>query len=424
MGDRGHLRLDGEGCLPAGHSKLLGLPVAITIVHRPGGDRKQEQAIALRVVDADFTDADELLAAAREIHGWRRIDAILGLTELSLYPVSVVATELGARGNSPATLRYTQDKAAMRQRLADCGVSTTAHRVCADVAEAAEFARDCPNGMILKPVDGNGGTGVFLVREPSALAAGWTWTAASAGAWAWEAKAKRRPRVLAEEYLTGREFSVETLSTDGKHRVLAVTAKHTTGPPYFVETGHDVPAVLPAAHHTAVTGTALDALDAIGYTWGPAHTEVMLSEDGERATIIEINARQGGDQIWEMVELVTGGDMIIGSVLTLAHGSPPPALAIRSGGAAIRYLTPNPGRVISVEGLVDALAVEGVLRVSDLCRPGDIVKPLGDSWNRTGYVLTAAASTSAAAAAAEVAASHLRIHTVAVGSTTGGLDAR
>lgn len=392
--------------------KLVGLPVAVTIVHRPGGDRELAESVALNVVDADFTRVDDLLRAARSVHARRPIDAVLGLTELSLYPVSVVAAELGVRGNSPATLRLAQDKAAMRRRLADKGVSSAAYRVCADLAEAAEFAHQCPDGMILKPVGGNGGTGVFLVREPAELSAGWSWTTTATAGWTWQDAVGESRQVLAEEYLTGRELSVEILSAAGEHRVLAVTGKHTTGSPYFTETGHDLPAILSPAEHDLLVDTVVDALDAIGYAWGPSHTEVMLSPHGDRATIVEINARQGGDRIWELVHLTTGWDMIAGAVLALTHGVLPSGVAPSAGGAAVRFVTPRPGRVVAVEGLAEALEVPGVLRVSELCRPGDMVTPLSDSWGRAGYVLAAGPDTTAAAAAADRAASLLVIRTV------------
>lgn len=412
MGTVPHLLLVGPRTDVLG--KLYGLPVVVTIVHRPGGDRALEEAMAARVLDVDFTNVDELLAAARDLHAWRPFDGMLGLTELSLYPVSVVADALGVRSNSPTTLDYAQDKAAMRRRLAEAGVTATAHRVCGSMTDAMAFAEQCPGGMILKPVSGNGGTGVSLVREPGDVAAAWEWATTSAtfapGS-AWRATGTETPRVLAEEYLTGREFSVETLSVNGKHQLLAVTGKHTTGAPHFVELGHDVPAPVSMAEHAVLAGVAIDALDAIGYTWGPCHTELVLSEDGRRATVVEINARQGGDQIWELVHLATGWDMIAGSVHVLGHGVLPSDPGPPTGGAAIRYLTAPPGTVVAIDGVLDALAIDGVLRVGELCALGQVVSPLGNSWDRLGYVIATGSDNAAAAAAADRAVACLTIHT-------------
>ncbi|MGW1533388.1 ATP-grasp domain-containing protein [Streptomyces aureus] len=390
--------------------KFVGLPVALTVVHRPGGDRELEASLSLDVVDADFTDADALLAVAREVHARRPVDAVLGLTELSLHPVSVVAEALGARGNPPATLALTQDKAAMRARLRDRGLGTVAHRVCAGVEEARALIRGCPAGVVLKPVDGNGGTGVHLARTEEELDRAWAWASGARTGFAWP-QGESPSRVLAEEFLTGREFSVESLSAAGRHRVLAVTRKHTSGAPHFVETGHDLPAPLPPDRYRAVADAAVDALDAVGYAWGPCHTEVMLAEDGERATVVEINARQGGDQIWELVHHVTGVDLLQGAVLALAHGVLPGPATGLAGGASIRYLTPRPGRVTEVTGVAEALAVEGVIRIGELPSVGDELAPLGDSWNRAGHVVAAGPDPKSAADAADTAAALLGVRT-------------
>ncbi|MFE3525746.1 ATP-grasp domain-containing protein [Streptomyces sp. NPDC059161] len=390
--------------------KFVGLPVALTVVHRPGGDRQLEESLALAVVDADFTDPHALLAVAREVHARRPVDAVLALTELSLHPASVVAQALGARGNSPATLTLTQDKAAMRGRLRDRGLGEVAHQVCATLDEARAVLRRCPSGVILKPVDGNGGTGVHLACTEGELAKAWAWAGGARTGFAWP-QATDASGVLAEEFLTGQEFSVESLSAAGRHQVLAVTRKHTSGAPHFVETGHDLPAMLTPAQNQVVLDATLNALDAVGYAWGPCHTEVMLAEDGERATVVEINARQGGDQIWELVHHVTGIDMLQAAVLALAHGVlPGPGVAL-AGGAAIRYLTPRSGRVTSVRGVAEARAIEGVIRIGELREVGDEVVPLGDSWNRAGHVVAAGPDPKAAAAAADAAADRITVHT-------------
>jgi biotin carboxylase len=391
--------------------KLYGMPVALTVVRRPGGKLAVEEGLALRVIDVDFTDTAAFVAAAREIYAWRPIDAVLGLTELSLYPTSVVGESLGVRGNPPTAVACAMDKATMRQRLAAAGLDTTAHQLCMSLDDAKAFARRCPTGMILKPVNGNGGTGVYLVREPADLEAGWEWSTTAAGGWSVSGANGRL--VLAEEYLTGEEFSVETMSAGGEHRVLAVTGKHTTGPPYFVEVGHDLPAMVSPTQYTAITQIVLNALTAIGYQWGPCHTEVMLRNGEDRAAIVEINARFGGDQIWELVQLATGVDVFTGSVAALAFGELPAVEAGVGGGAAIRFPTAEPGRVVAVTGVDDALALDGVIRVADLCEVGAVVSPLGSSWNRIGYVLAAGADPKRAATAADLATSRIMIRTVA-----------
>jgi biotin carboxylase len=201
------------------------------------------------------------------------------------------------------------------------------------------------------------------------------------------------------------------MSADGEHRVLAVTAKHTTGAPYFVEVGHDLPASLAPAPYQAVTDAALDALTSIGHRWGPCHTEVMLGRGGDRTTVVEINTRFGGGQIWELVQMATGFDVFTGSVTALAYGRMPPPGAGDGGAAAIRFLTAPPGRIEDITGVDAALAVDGVVRVAQLWDVGRVVPRLSDSWSRVGYVIAAGPDPQTAGTTAEAAAACIKIRT-------------
>src|SRR5690606_35094068 len=110
--------------------------------------------------------------------------------------------------------------------------------------------------------------------------------------------------LLLEEVLWGTEISVEAVTVAGRTTVVAITDKSVAGPPAFVESGHMVPARLDPRVTAEVEAFTVAALDAIGFTHGVSHTEVMVTEDGPR--LVEINPRQGGGHIFELVELVTG----------------------------------------------------------------------------------------------------------------------
>lgn len=47
---------------------------------------------------------------------------------------------------------------------------------------------------------------------------------------------------IIEEYIEGAEYSVETISYQGTHTLLAITKKYTTGNPHYIEVGHLEPA--------------------------------------------------------------------------------------------------------------------------------------------------------------------------------------
>jgi biotin carboxylase len=380
--------------------KLVGLPLTVTLLHFPSSLTAAMRETAAAALPVDIADSQAVLDAARAAHRRRPVDGVLSLTESGLVAASRAAEALGVRGNPAAAVRAAQDKALTRQCLHAAGLDTTDYRSCAGPAEAADFLRCHPGGIVLKPVDGAASAGVTRVSDGSELPQAWSWAAAA-----------DRP-VLAEEYLAGPEFSVETVSTEGVHRVLAVTRKVTTGEPHFIETGHDLPAELGTDDRKCIVDLVTAALDATGQRWGPCHTEVVLT--GERASLIEINPRVGGDRIWEMVDLATGVDLCTAAAFALAAGTAPD-IGTRTAGSAVRFLTPGPGTVTGIEGVADALAVDGVIRVGDLPSVGSTVRRLRSSADRAGYVLAGGATTAAAAAAATEAVARILV-SVSAGS--------
>ena len=128
--------------------------------------------------------------------------------------------------------------------------------------------------------------------------------------------------------------------------------------------------------------------------------------------IIESHNRVGGDKIDELAELAYGVDMDryalgipFGLVEPLAE-SPKAA-----GGAAIRFLTPPPGRVVEVLG-ADAIAGDPALvELQITVSPGDTVPELTWSEDRVGHVITRGETADDAAAHCERLLAAVRIRT-------------
>lgn len=124
---------------------------------------------------------------------------------------------------------------------------------------------------------------------------------------------------IIEEFVTGREISVEAISYQGRHTILQITDKVTTGSPYFVELEHHQPSTLPGQIQSEVKAIVLKALDALHIEYGASHSELKITEDGD-IRVIEIGARMGGDFIGStLVRLSTGYDFLEG-VIQVAMG--------------------------------------------------------------------------------------------------------
>jgi biotin carboxylase len=307
-----------------------------------------------------------------ELHAIHRFHAVVSFTEYGLYPAAIIAKELNIKGNHVHPVACTRDKIKMRELLNENQLSTVTYQHCKSIEEVILFYKNIKSPFILKPFDGAGSCGVSYVDSPDQIPKAWQW--ASQGGHC----------CLAEEYLPGKEFSVESISFNGRHEIISITEKITTGSPHFIELGHQTPARLNNQMIAATTKLIINFLTVIQQWNGPVHTEIKINND--EIKIIESQTRTGGDQIWELTEMTTGVDMISE---TLAH-----LLDIKAPGrkkyteaAAIRFFVRENEEIINVNGEELAVTVPGVVRINCTLRNGLKLGKLTSSESRQGYVL-------------------------------------
>ncbi|OIJ65528.1 hypothetical protein WN71_023295 [Streptomyces mangrovisoli] len=349
------------------------------------------RALADCYVEADFQDPETLRRTLREVAEEQRATVIHHLgREETMVTAYEVAEDLRAELNPAAAIRLLADKHAMRDLLAERGLSPVSF-------EAAPTRRDVPEAVgrigypaVVKPAALAGSRGVFLWREARDRA---EWTAL-VDEYGYDGP------FLVEEYLRGPEYSVETLSRDGRHQVVGITEKLLGPPPLFVEVGHVHPAPLPEDRRRALEELTTEFLTACGYRFGPAHTEVIWTRSGPR--IVESQARLGGDRIPRLVELATGLDIERAIFAALADRSAGPAsptepteptertttkAAPATATAIVRFFTFPPGRVDEIRGLETAARLPHVDELTLRLHPGDTVPAVRDSKSRHGHVI-------------------------------------
>lgn len=112
--------------------------------------------------------------------------------------------------------------------------------------------------------------------------------------------------IMIEEFISGREISVETLSFKGKHVVVQLTDKDVSGAPHFVELGHHEPALVNSELKDKICEVTKNILHKIKYKNGAAHIEMKI-DDNNNLYLVEINLRGGGDEISNrLIQLSTG----------------------------------------------------------------------------------------------------------------------
>lgn len=310
--------------------------------------------LADQILTTETNDTAALLDFLERQHQQLRFDGVLTACDYYLETVARVAERLDLPGASPAAVQRARLKHQMREAIDRAGLPNPAFRLTStwDGVRTSAAALDYP--LVLKPVDLCASMFVRLVRDESELRHAFdTLESFPVNA----RRQPRSPRILLETYLNGEEVSVETCTYRGETTVIGITDKSVTGFPAFIESGHMFPAQLDPEVAGSACELVRNALTAVGFDHGIAHTEVKLTSDGPR--IVEINVRTPGNYITELIRHVTGIDLL-GVLIQLALGERPSLIPTETGvkSAAIQFiLPPSAGLVRSVTD-VDHIAAD------------------------------------------------------------------
>ncbi len=243
--------------------------------------------------DISVLEADQILSKCQEIG----IDGIVAIaTDICIPVIAYIAEKLNLIGNSVACAQLTTNKGLMRDCFQRNHILSPKHIVIKSADRIPKAALTFP--LIVKPIDRSGSLGVIRVEDDNGLSAAIHDCL----------YLSLEKSCIVEEYISGDEVSVETLSWKGQHHILAITDKVVTDEPYFVEIAHHQPSSLSFDIQEKIKKISLEILAAVHVENGAAHIEYKITSQGE-IYAIEIGSRMGGDFIGsDLVYLSTGFD--------------------------------------------------------------------------------------------------------------------
>ena len=311
----------------------------------------------------------ELIA---EICSEIQIDAILSIaSDVAVPTVSYVANKIGLIANSEESALISTNKYLMRSRFQKVGLNSLQYILVDNIKDVDKLSH-LKFPLIVKPIDRSGSRGVSISIDKNELVQ----NIQVAIEESFDGKA------IVEEFIDGDEYSVESISVDGKHTILAITEKITTGPPYFVELEHHQPAELDSEVIKEISSVVQIGLEALGIKFGAAHTELKVNEFG--VFLIEIGARMGGDFIGShLVQLSTGYDFLKNTLNVSLGKDIEPFVKKYEKAAGIYFLSKNTSYLLpyfseDYDGRIKFL--EKNIRTLNL-------EELYDSSNRCGYLI-------------------------------------
>lgn len=225
----------------------------------------------------------------------KKIDRVIALDDYEVRKAAMLREVFRLPGMGQTTARHFHDKLAMRIQARDAGIPNPAFTSLFNDEEVNAFMRNNPGPWFLKRREDAGALGIRKARTPDEL---------------WEllhSFGEKRHLYLAECYVSGDVYHVDTLTMDGK--VLFSRVSQYLTPPFDVAHGggifQSITLDLKDPIHKELEDLNKKVLHGFGLLHGASHSEYIRSKDG-KYYFLETSARVGGANLAEMVRIASG----------------------------------------------------------------------------------------------------------------------
>ncbi|NDV23210.1 phosphoribosylglycinamide synthetase [Desulfovibrio sp. JC022] len=324
--------------------------------------------------------------------------------------VAAVADHFRLTAVSAETARLATDKKAMKDRFAERGIPIPWYQEIFSADELIRILDERRETLVIKPVDSRGARGVLRLVYGS--------PDMPDSVWAFECAQKESPtgRVMVEKHLDGPQISTEGFVVNGQPFCPGFSDRNyeflDRFAPNIIENGGDLPSFLPQDVQAAVKKLSGQAAIALGIKNSMFKGDMVVH--GDKPYVIEMAARlSGGYFCSHEIPWNTGVDFV-GSAIRLALGETPAAAEMTPSfqkGVAQRYLFPDPGKVIAIEGVNKAHKMNGISMVEIRTAVGETISPATSHPARAGVIMSRAQTREEAIEQAEAAVAAIKIIT-------------
>ncbi|HEX4804786.1 MAG TPA: hypothetical protein VFU94_02700 [Conexibacter sp.] len=295
-----------------------------------------------------------------------------------------LSERLGLPSNGTQLSAARRDKHQMAQALRAAGVRAIEECKTGDAEEAVAWAErrgDWP--VVVKPVDSAGTDGVVLCETPDAVRAAFAATIGRPNA-----LHGANEELLVQELLRGTQLFTDSISWDGVHHVSECWRdnKRRLGEAFVYDyeelldpRGEQQDQVIPYVH---------TVLDALGITYGPAHTEVMLTDTGP--VLVECGARLHGSVRDDVIDRCTPSHVTVTVDAYLDPASVERRAArgyeLAAASYCVMLISHHEGRVVAEAGMKEVERLESFAGTISMAQPGDLVTPTVDLFSCPGII--------------------------------------
>jgi biotin carboxylase len=317
------------------------------------------------------------------------VHAVVATDEGCAALAAAASRALGLRHNAFGAVAIAGDKHRARCTLARAGLPVPRFRLLDLDADREAAARTVPYPCVLKPLHLCASQGVIRADDPAAFVAAAARIEAILEAERVPRSRRQRRCLLVEDFIPGREVSLDALLDGGRLTPLAVFDKPDAPVgPFFEETLLVTPSELSREEHDELVRQVHAAAAAMGLREGPVHAEARVNEDG--VWLLELAARSIGGLCSRALRFAP--DLSL-EELILRHALGRPVHNFtRAGGASGVLMIPMPaaGTLRGVDGADAARAIGSIEDLRIGIAPGQALVPPPEGDRYLGFIFARA----------------------------------
>jgi biotin carboxylase len=258
-------------------------------------------------LEIDTTDKLRLLKYSENTG----IDAITTAgTDVAVPTIGYICDKMQLPGLSSDTAYLATNKIAMKNKFTEFNVPTPEFSMITNLKELYDYAKNKGYPFIVKAPDSSGSKGLTVVNDFNEIEYAF-FTAMNVS---------RCSSIIAEEYLSGMEFSANLIVENGQVVEYFMHHKTLTNPPITVPICNYCPSIVPLSVQTETVAICDTAAKSLTIKNAVCNVDVLLTDEGIK--VIEFGARLGSIGIPEIVYLYHGVNLY-DIVLDLAFDSVP-----------------------------------------------------------------------------------------------------
>lgn len=321
----------------------------------------------------NIVDEEACLAYARE----KQVDGVLtAATDFSVLTMSHIAEAMGLPGINYKSAKIIKNKAEVRKVLFEAKADDTDYSYeIGSLEEAEKILGEITFPRMVKPVDGSGSRGASRVDRAEDFVK----------ACEFAMSGSITHRAVAEPFVDGKEYGVESFVNQGEIHVLGVMQKDMTLPPYYAELGHAIPSGLPYALEEKVKNCVRTAIKALGVNHGSVNMDLLIN--GDEVHIVDIGARMGGNLIGShIIPRGTGINYMANMIRAAVGDSADFRPVLDASPVATKLLALTPGVVKALPDF-DALKMKYQVEIEHHLHVGDQINEYHTNLDGCGYVV-------------------------------------